>query len=61
MNALERHIEEIKRYKKALDKTESIYLRNDYYKKINKLFNELKEYCKYQNLNFRQIIKKYNL
>lgn len=61
MNALERHIDEIKKYKKAIDKTDSIYLKNDYYKKIDRMFKELKEYCKYRGYNFNEIIIKYKL
>lgn len=61
MNALERHIEEIKSYQEAIDRTDSVYLKNDYYKKINKMFNELKEYCLYRQYDFKEILRKYRL
>lgn len=61
MKAIERHIEEIKQYKRAIDKTDSIYLKNDYYKKIDRMFKELKEYCKYRDYNFKSILQRYKL
>lgn len=37
MNALERHINEMKVCKKAMMKTQSIYLKNDYAKKFHRM------------------------
>lgn len=61
MNALERHIEELKSYQQAINKTDSIYLKNDYYKKIDRMFKELKEYCKYRKYDFKEVLIKYKL
>ena len=61
MKAIERHIEEMNRYKQAIDNTKSICLKNDYYKKLNKMFKELKLYCIYREYDFNTIRKKYKL
>lgn len=61
MNALERHIDEMKRYKQAIDKTKSICLKNDYYKKLGRMYKELKMYCMYREYDFKEIRKKYKL
>lgn len=58
MKAVERHIEEIKRYQIAINKTDSAYLKNDYSKKINRMIKELREYCHYRNYNFKSILRR---
>lgn len=58
MKAVERHIEEIKRYQEAMNKTDSAYLKNDYSKKINRMIKELREYCHYRNYNFKAILRR---
>lgn len=57
MKAVERHIEEIKRYQDAITKTNSAYLKNDYAKRVNRMIKELREYCHYRKYNFKKIIK----
>lgn len=61
MKALQRHIEEIMRYKQAIEKTNSAYLKNDYSKCIYEMKRELKEYCGYRGYNYKEIIKNYKL
>lgn len=61
MKAVERHIEEIKKYQKAIDRTDSIYLKLDYSKKINRMIKELREYCHYRNYNFKAILRRLNV
>lgn len=61
MNALERHIEEIRNYKQAINKSNSAYLKNDYSKKIQRMKNELREYCKYRGFNYKEIIEQYKV
>lgn len=61
MNALERHINEMKVCKKAMMKTQSIYLKNDYAKKFHRMNKELKEYCFYRGYDYKEILKKFNL
>lgn len=61
MNALEKHINEIKRVKGAIDKSNSTYLKNDYSKYLMFLMKELKAYCNYRKLNFKDIIRKYKI
>lgn len=58
MNAVNRQLEEIKRLKRAINKTKSQYIKNDYSKNIRKLQKELKEYCQYRGYNYKEIIKK---
>lgn len=57
MQAIERHIAEMKRLKTAFNKTNSMYLKNDYAKAIRKMQRELREYCGYRGLDYKQIIK----
>ena len=60
MKAIERHIEEIRQYKTAREKTDSRYLKNDYSKKINHMMKELREYCHYRNYNYKAILRRLN-
>lgn len=50
------YLEEIKRMQQAISKTKSYKLQNDYRKAIKRKQAELKEYCKYKNINL--IVKK---
>jgi hypothetical protein len=61
MNAIERHIEEIIRYKQAIERTKSVYLKNDYSKCVRSLKKELKEYCSYRGYNYKEIVKAYKI
>ena len=56
MQAIERHIAEMKRLKTAFNKTQSIYLKNDYAKAIRRMQEELREYCDYRGLNYKEVI-----
>lgn len=58
MKALDRHIEEIKRLKQAVEKTDSNYLKNDYSKRISRMIKELREYCHYRGLNFKEMMRR---
>lgn len=60
MKAVERQLDEIRKYQKAMNKTNSCYLKNDYSKCISRLINELREYCKYRNYDFKEIIRRLN-
>jgi hypothetical protein len=55
MNALERHIAEIKRLKEEKSKSKSRYLISDYNKKIKEMITDLREYCKIRNLDFNEV------
>lgn len=61
MNALEEHINEIKRFKGAIAKSNSTYLKNDYSKHLMFLMKELKIYCKYRGYNYKEILKIYDI
>lgn len=50
-------VAEIERLKIAAEKTESKYLRKDYSKAIKRLVAELKEYCGYRKLDFKELMK----
>lgn len=56
MKAAMRQVEEIDRLKKAIAKTKSVYLKNDYSKNIRTLEAELKEYCGYRGFDYQRII-----
>ena len=51
-------IDEIKRKKEAVLKTKSTYLKNDYSKSIRQDMEDLKEYCEYKGLDFKELIKR---
>lgn len=57
MTALEQHLAEMKRLKTAFNKTNSVYLKNDYAKAIRQMQKDLREYCSYKGLNYKEIIK----
>lgn len=48
------HLEEINRLKDAISRTKSQKLRNDYSKAIKRKKAELREYCKYKNINLKE-------
>lgn len=50
-------VAEIKRLKNAEEKTKSDYLRKDYSKAIKRLVAELKEYCGYRQIDFKELMK----
>ena len=56
MTPLEKHIDEIKRFKGAIAKSNSAYLKNDYSKHLSVLMRELKTYCNYRKLNIKDTI-----
>ena len=58
MKAIEQHIQEIERYKAAISKTNSAYLKNDYAKAIDKMIKELKEYCDLRGYDTRTILRR---
>ena len=50
-------IEEIKADYKAINNSKSKFLINDKMKHIKRLKRELREYCGYKNLNYKELIK----
>lgn len=56
MKAAMRQIEEIKRLKEAIAKTDSKYLKRDYRKNIRRLEEDLKEYCSYRGFEYGKIM-----
>ena len=57
MQAIERHIAEMKRLRDAFNKTKSTYLKNDYAKAIRRMQGELREYCRYRGLSYKEVIQ----
>ena len=51
-----KQIEEINRLQEAIQKTNSPKLRNDYSKAVRHKKAELREYCKYKNIDMKGII-----
>ena len=56
MQAIERHIAEMKRLRIAFSNTKSGYLKNDYAKAIRRMQGELREYCDHRCLNYKEVI-----
>lgn len=50
-------VAEIERLKGAVEKTKSAHLKNDYSKAIRRLTAELKEYCGYKKLNYKEVMR----
>jgi hypothetical protein len=50
-------VNEIKRLEKAMEKSKSMYLKNDYAKNIKELKSDLKEYCGYKKLNYYELVR----
>lgn len=50
-------VKEIERLKWAIYKTNSEYIIRDYSKQIVKLIKELKEYCKYKKLDYKEVMR----
>ena len=61
MKHIKVEINEIDRMKYAIKETKSIYLKNDYRKKIAKIVEEIKEYCGYLGYDYESIKEKYKL
>lgn len=57
MKAVQKQIDEIKRMQEALAKTDSKRLKADYSKRIARLKADLKEYCGYRGVDYREIIE----
>lgn len=58
MRAAMRQVEEIRRLEKAIGKTKSTYLINDYSKNIRTLKRELREYCGYRGFDYNEVLKR---
>lgn len=56
MKAAMRQVEEIDRLEKAISKTKSVYLKNDYMKNMRTLKAELKEYCGYRGFDYQRVV-----
>lgn len=56
MKQIQKEIDEINRLYDASRKTESPFLRRDYKKAIIRKILDLKEYCRYRGLNFKDVI-----
>ena len=50
-------VKEIERLKWAIYKTNSEHLIRDYSKQIVKLIKELKEYCRYKKLDYKEVMR----
>ena len=55
MNQIEKEITEINRMRAAIKNTSSKYLIRDYNKSIAQKIKDIKEYCKYRNINFNEL------
>ena len=50
-------VDEINRKKEAINKTKSTYLINDYYKSIRDDMFELRDYCKFKGIDFKEVAR----
>lgn len=48
-------IQDIKRMDDAIKKTNSVYLKKDYQKRIDKAKKDLREYCRLRGFNYNEI------
>ena len=55
MKQIEKEIAEINRMRSAIKNTSSKYLIRDYNKSIAQKIKDIKEYCKYRNINFNEL------
>lgn len=55
MKQIEKEIAEINRMRAAIKNTSSKYLIRDYNKSIAQKIKDIKEYCKYRNINFNEL------
>ena len=55
MNQIEKEIAEINRMRAAIKNTSSKYLIKDYNKSIAQKIKDIKEYCRYRNINFNEL------
>lgn len=51
-------VKKIKDLEKVINNTNSIYLKQDYRKQINRLKKDLKDYCFFKNYNYNDLLKK---
>lgn len=58
MKLVEKHVEDIKRYKNIIMKSNNPNVISDYSKAVVRLQRELKTYCKFRGLNYNKILKK---
>ena len=56
MQAIERHIAEMKKLKDAFNQTKSARLKNEYAQIIRQMQAELREYCNYRGLSYKEVI-----
>ena len=54
-------INQIKGLYDSCIKSKSPYLKNDYEKKIRSLKRDLKEYCFYKKINYKQLCERNNI
>jgi hypothetical protein len=57
MNQALKLVAEINRKKKRILETRSSYLRNDLYKSIRSDMFELRDYCKFKGLDFKEVAR----
>ena len=57
MQAIERHIAEMKKLRDAFNKTKSARLKNEYAQIIRCMQEELREYCDHRGLNYKDVIQ----
>lgn len=55
MKQIEKEIAEINRMRAAIKNTSSKYLIRDYNKSIAQKIKDIKEYCRYRNINFNEL------
>lgn len=55
MKQIEKEITEINRMRAAIKNTSSKHLIRDYNKSIAQKIKDIKEYCRYRNINFNEL------
>ena len=57
MRAIVEHLKEIEKYQTIVNNSTNPYVINDYSKAIHRLKKELKTYCRYRGLDYKQVLK----
>ncbi len=58
MIAIEKHLDDIKRYESIVNNSNNPYVINDYSKAIKRLKRELRMYCNYRGIDYKKIVEK---
>ena len=59
MIAIDKHLDDIRRYESIVKESKNQYVINDYSKAIRRLKRELKVYCDFRCIDYNKVLKNY--